>query len=175
MDIKYIGSWELENTDEHLQFLEFARAYLAAAKLLCHRIEESIDTAKYADSCVITYNTYHAVELFLKGMILNKEKKAKLHHDVERLSEQYHQLYPEHDYIWNVPFVVEVIGDNSEANEMLEQKKKELPQEQIHRYPVNRNREMWQGAFAFEPKSFMNGVIIPLERDFSRLRKLIKA
>ena len=173
MDTKFIGSWELEGIDEPRQLLEFAKAYLSASKLLCQKIEENLNSAKYADTCVVTFTAYHAVELFLKGMILNKDSSAKLHHDVEKLAKHYRSIYPEEKYFWNVPFRIELLGDNSEAEEMLRKMKKEFPQDQVYRYPVNKNGEMWFGAFAFEPSSFMKRVILPLEHDFRRLEILV--
>jgi hypothetical protein len=68
---------------------------------------------------------------------------------------------------------MEVLGETGEAEDKLQKLKKELPQDQIYRYPVNKNGKVWYGAFAFEPSSFMNGVILPLEHDFQRLEKLL--
>ena len=131
MDNIFIGSWELERVDEPAQLLSFAKAYLSASKLLCQNIKENIDKAKYADSCVVFFTSYHAVELFLKGMILKKDPSAKLHHDVEKLADYYHSLYTNENYHWRVPFCMEVLGDNSATKEKLQKLKKELPIERM--------------------------------------------
>jgi hypothetical protein len=171
---KFLGSWELENVGGPLQLLEFARAYLCASKLLCKNINKLISEARYADGCVVIFTAYHAVELFLKGMILYKSPEASLHHDVEKLAKDYHRLYREEKYIWNVPFGISVLGDTKEAERQIEQVKRELPQDQLYRYPINRKGRAWAGAFAFEPSSFMRDVILPLEYDFDRLEKQLK-
>jgi HEPN domain len=175
MDNRFIGSWELEGVDEPEQLVAFAKAYLSASKVLCQKINENIVQAKYADGCVVIFTAYHAVELFLKGMIIKKNPDAKLHHDVEKLAIDYHRLYPEENHYWRVPFGVVVLGDNSEAEKKFQDLKKELPVEQIYRYPINKNGKTWLGAYAFEPKSFMKTVILPLEDDFRRLENLIFA
>src|SRR5208337_4526328 len=93
MDNKFLGSWELEGVDEPAQLFEFAKAYLSASKLLCQKIAEEHNKAKYADGCVVISTAFHAVELFLKGLILKRDRSAILHHDVERLAKHYHSLY----------------------------------------------------------------------------------
>jgi hypothetical protein len=174
MDIKYIGSWELENVDEPLQLLEFARAYLSASKLLCCNVQELKEKARYADGCVVIYTAYHAVELFLKGMILLKNRDAWLHHDIENLAKDYHKLYPGKEYAWEIPFGIEVLGNTEESKNQIDKLKRELPQDQLYRYPINKKGQSWLGAFAFEPISFMHSVILPLENDFNRLEKLLE-
>ena len=175
MDNLFIGSWELEGIEEPAQLLGFAKAYLSASKILCQQIAKNRGAAKYADGCVVIFTAYHAVELFLKGMILKKDPSAKLHHDVEKLAHHYHNLYPNENYYLRVPFGMEVLGDDIATEEKLDKLKKELPIEQIYRYPINKNGKTWLGAFAFEPISFMNSVILPLELDFQRLEKLVFA
>lgn len=169
MTNKFYGSWELEDVEMPRQFIEFAKAYLSASKTLCQKIIDNPDSARYVDSCVVSYMTYHAVELFLKGMILHRDPKTQLHHNVESLAEQYSRIYPENTYGWNVPFTELKQEDDSDPNQKLQELKKELPQEQIYRYPANRNKEMWYGAFAFEPVAYLNRVIELLESDFQRL------
>lgn len=165
----------MEGVDEPAQLFEFAKAYLAASKLLCQKITEEYNKAKYADGCVVIFNTYHAVELFLKGLIFKRDCRTKLHHDVGKLAKHYHSLYPEENYSWSVPFGMEVLGDTNEVEEKLQKLKKALPQDQIYRYPINKDGKPWFGAFAFEPSSFMKCVILPLEYDFQRLEKLVCA
>lgn len=174
MNLKYIGSWELENVEEPLQLFEFARAYLSASKLLCNNVHELKEDARYADGCVVIYTAYHAVELFLKGMILLKEPEAALHHDIESLSKDYHRLYRGKEYAWVVPFGLEVVGTTEDAQKQIDKLKKELLPDQLYRYPINKKRQSWNGAFAFEPISFMQRVILPLENDFHRLKELLK-
>jgi len=165
----------LEDVDEAEQLLAFAKSYLSASKVLCQRIEDNFDQAKYADGCVVIFTAYHAVELFLKAMIIKKNPNAKLHHDVEKLAIDYHRLYPHKNQYWQVPFGFEVLGDSSEAKKKFEDLKKELPVEQLYRYPINKNGKAWLGAFAFEPRTFMGTVILPVETDFQRLEKLVFA
>lgn len=68
---------------------------------------------------------------------------------------------------------MEVLGSTGDAQIEIEKLKKELPTDQLYRYPINKKRESWKGAFAFEPISFMHAVILPLEKDFYRLKELI--
>jgi hypothetical protein len=174
MDIRYIGSWELETVEEPLQLFEFARAYLSASKLLCSNVQVLKDKARYSDGCVVLFTAYHAVELFLKGMILLKNCDATLHHDIENLAKDYQRLYPGKEYSWEVPFGIELLGNTEDEQKQIDKLKKELPPDQLYRYPINKKRQSWTGAFAFEPISFMHSVILPLEKDFSRLEELVK-
>jgi hypothetical protein len=84
---------------------------------------------------------------------------------------EYHRLYTQEDQKWRVPFSYEILGDSQDLDNKLQDLKKELPTEQIYRYPINKDGKTWLGAFAFEPKAFMGTVILPLEMDFQRLEK----
>jgi HEPN domain-containing protein len=173
MDTIFKGSWELESYHEPEKLLCFAKAYLAASKALCERCKQNLNSTTYADGCVVMFTAYHAVELLLKAMILAKNSDAKLHHDVEDMAKEYHRLYPKKDYFWRVPFSIEAVGDDIDTRQTLQKLKKELPVDQLWRYPISKAGTQWNGAFAFEPMSFMDNLILPLELDFDRLENLI--
>ena len=152
-----------------LQFALFADAYLDSAARLCKALKRSTRKLSYPRGAVVLSLTFHAVELFLKAAILQKNLKGKLHHDIERLESTYRLLYPEGQFQLDVPFKTEFLGFQSEE---IAKKRLALPQDQLNRYPCNKSGRNWGGVFAFEAISFLP-VIEQLQRDFERLRSLI--
>lgn len=169
----YLGSWQSEHCDTPQKFIEYSKAFIAGSMLLCDKLIENPTESLYEKGCVVMYNAYHAIELFLKGAILYRSPRADLHHMIEVLAKEYERLYPDNKYHWNIPFCVEVLGyDPAEAEIGKKKMLKEIPQDQVFRYPVNKNKENWDGLFAFEPKSF-SVLLKQVEADFERLEKLI--
>lgn len=167
---KMSRSWEFDGIDTPQQFIELARAYLRAAKLLCLEIIEAFDNSKFEDSRVVCFITHHAIELFLKGMILKKRPDMNLHHNVQKLSEEFKKLYPLENL--PIPFKITVLGYCDPVQKTNEMQKKS-PLDQVYRYPVNRLRKDWEiDHEVFEPNSFLENVILPLKKDFARLSKV---
>lgn len=164
MNKKIVGNWEIDGLPILDQFIAFSEAYLDAAFRLCKILKLSTRKRSYPRGAVVLFLTFHAVELFLKAAILKKYPKEKLHHNVERLMSRYNELYPEKKFNFEIPFKTEYIGF-----EPSDKKPAHPLQDQLNRYPISKNYEIWPGAIAFEPESFLS-IIEGLLIDFHRLK-----
>ena len=167
---KMVGNWEIDAFPIPLQFLAFSEAYLDSANRLCKILKLSTRKRSYPRGAVVQFLTFHAVELFLKAAILQKYPKEGLHHNIEHLSNRYQTLYSGKRFNFDIPFKTEFIG--FEPSEIKERKPALPSQDQVNRYPINKKFEVWEGAFAFKPESFLL-VIEKLQTDIDRLKSEI--
>lgn len=165
-----LASWQLNSMSVPQQFIAFADAYLDSAERLCKVLRISTRKATYERGAVVLYLTFHSVELFLKAAILEQFPNEKLHHNIEHYNKRYRNLYPKKKYILDIPFQTKYLG--FEPPEIKKLKKSQPSQEQINRYPIDKNGKKWNGAFAFDPDSFLRE-IYRLKSDFTRLKNLI--
>jgi len=164
------------------QFLSFSDAYLDSALRLCTVLKQSPRKSNYPRGSVVLYLTFHAIELFLKGAILERNPQEKfLNHDIQVLSNRYNNLYRGRKYEFHAPFISREKADLSEifdpkiieeVKTSLEKSAKKNPWDQRHRYPRNLEGQPWSGAVGFEPRSFLVA-IKKLKADITRLTNLI--
>jgi hypothetical protein len=160
-----------------LKFLSFSDAYLDSASRLCTVLKRSPKKSNYARGSVVLYLAFHAIELFLKSAILERNPNEKLgNHDIEVLSKRYKKLYPGMKYEFHPPFISRNEIDLSDffSPEIIEEvkSKQKIPWDQRHRYPRNLEGQPWRGAVGFEPGSFLIE-IKKLKADIARLTNLI--
>ncbi len=164
------------------QFLSFSDAYLDSASRLCTVLKRSPRKSNYPRGSVVLYLTFHAIELFLKGAILERNPTEKLiNHDIQVLSNRYNNLYRGRKYEFRAPFISREKIDLSEIFDpeiieevkfFIEESEKKNPWDQRHRYPRNLEGELWRGSVGFEPGSFLV-VIKKLKADIAQLTNLI--
>jgi len=164
------------------QFLSFSDAYLDSASRLCTVLKRSTRKSNYARGSVVLYLTFHAIELFLKGAILEREPNEKLtNHDIQDLSNRYHNLYQGKKYKFHAPFISRkkvdlrsIFGPEiiEEVKIYIEESEKKNPLDQRHRYPRNLEGKPWRGSVGFEPGSCLVD-IKKLKADIVRLTYLI--
>jgi hypothetical protein len=169
---------DLASLSDPLKFILFSDAYLDSASRLCAVLKRSPRKSNYARGAVVLYLMFHAIELFLKGAILERKPKGNLKsHDIQDLSNQYHNLYRGNKYKLHAPFISRDETDLSEfySPETLEERKmfiqeseRKNPQDQRHRYPRNQEGQPWEGLGGFEPESCLV-VIKNLKADIARL------
>ena len=92
---------ETDGTNNY-QFLSMAIAYLEIGKVAAKTETELGNDADYQNA--IAYQLFHAVELFYKQMIKNKNGKVFHTHDLKELEDKYASLYPDPSYNLNHPF-----------------------------------------------------------------------
>ncbi len=161
-----------------MQFLSFSNAYLDSALRLCAVLKRSPRKSNYARGSVVLYLMFHAIELFLKGAILERKPKENLRsHDIQVLSKRYNKLYPGMKYEFHGPFISRDEADLSDllSPEIIEARKiyiKKNPSDQRYRYPENPEGQPWGGLVGFEPESCLV-VIKNLKADIARLTSLI--
>ncbi len=164
------------------QFLSFSDAYLDSASRLCTVLKQSTRKSDYPRGSVVLYLTFHAIELFLKGAILERNPREKfVTHDIQGLSNRYNNLYRGRKYEFHAPFINKEKVDLSqifdpeiieEVKTYIEKSAKKNPWDQRHRYPRNLEGQPWHGTIGFEPGSFLV-VIKKLKADITRLTNLI--
>lgn len=147
------------------QLFAFSDAYLQSADNLCATLCGTADRATYAHGAVVMSLTFHALELFLKAAILRKAPTevvgGRTGHDLAVLHKRYSNLYPGKAMQFYIPFKRELPDtknlDPQVAEELLsyiQEQNKATPEDQLHRYPIDVDGEVWEGAFGFEPNSF---------------------
>jgi hypothetical protein len=174
---------EIESLRTSLQFLTFSEAYLDSAVRLCAIRAASPKESTYPQGAVILSLTFHGIELFLKAAILEKALEEQFGggtgHDLEHLYRRYTNLYPGKKYVFEVPFrrgVIDFTGLDprfaEELRDSIAEYERATPNDQLHRYPRNKEGQPWQGIFSFEPNSF-SLAISQVQEDIVRLREFI--
>lgn len=176
---------ELQRQPLHAQVLSFGGAYLDAAELQCASLCQNVETANYAHGAVVMSLTFHSLELFFKAGILKLFPEEKFFggsgHDLDGLSRRFFRLYPKREFQFEVPFRNElpVKADGMFVDELKKirayavEYRRETPEDQRHRYPVDAHGKSWRGVSGFEPHSFMS-CIIELQTVYGRLRPLLE-
>ena len=181
MNWRMVTESDLASFSVPRQFLSFSDAYLDSALRLCTVLKRSPRKSNYARGSVVLYLTVHAIELFLKGAILERNPKEKLiNHDIQVLSNRYNKLYRGRKYEFPAPFIREKIDLSEifdpeiveEVKIFIEESEKKNPLDQRHRYPRNLEGQPWRGSVGFEPGSFLV-VIKRLKANIARLTNLI--
>lgn len=128
--------------------------------------------SKWANAAVALMLSAHAVELFLKGAIFNKDPSAKVdHHNIEELYEIYCNIYTAEDFYFDMPFKTEYSGMSEEEVETPKKSNPPAPSV-LYRYPTATGNKEWEGAYGFEASTFLP-VLDQLLNDFRMLRKCI--
>jgi hypothetical protein len=163
-----LGSWrQLDSKDIPFKFLAFCDAYLDSAERLCKVLKRSTRKATYERGAVVLYLTFHSVELFFKACILHKRPDERFHHDIKHYEKRYRNIYPGKKYKIEIPFGTEYSGQEPPDIEQLVYVTP--PQEQLHRYPVDKHGKKWNVIPAFEPTLFLIE-IERLKKDICRVK-----
>jgi hypothetical protein len=162
-----ISDSSLKSLSVPKRFVEYAKAYRDAAEALCQKMVESQEARTWPNASVVLMLSAHAVELFIKGIVLARDSTAVLDgHQIDELEREYRSRFPEPSFEWNVPFKTDYSGIKVAEIEAL---RKTTPVPSIlYRYPVARGGNEWNGAFGFEAQSYML-VLRQLTHDFARI------
>ncbi|SDU00504.1 hypothetical protein [Nitrosomonas ureae] len=175
---------DLQQLSVHEQMLVFAGAYLDSAEVLCNNLYSDKERANYAHGAVVMSLAFHSLELFFKGCILRsfpaEQFNGKAGHDLDALSKRFFRLYPKKEFQFEVPFRYETSGiiEKMAPNELaellayIEEHRRKAPEDQRHRYPISGNGKTWEGAFGFEPNSFLV-TLRELQQVYARIRSLL--
>jgi hypothetical protein len=165
------------------QFLAFAEAYLETAHGQCALIAGTPGEFTFAHGAVVLSLTYHGIELFLKGAILqrapNEQFRGRLGHDLKHLKKRYTNLFPGETHELFLPFSTEEPDisdiDPRIAKELLTQIQNHdrvTPPDQVHRYPTDASGTPWKGHFGFIPSSFLHD-ISNVQAEIKRLKPVL--
>lgn len=118
----------------------------------------------------------HSVELFLKAAILQRNPTADVwarKHNLENLVSDFYSCFVDPAFEWDIPFKTEYPLDLDEA-EISALKAGKTQPSILYRYPVGKEGTEWQGAYGFEPNSFLL-LLDGVKTDFARIRSLLAA
>src|SRR2546425_13326000 len=111
-----IGSWEIDRLDSSGQLFAFSRSYLKSSAALCSRLQRLRRKPRYPEATVVLFLARHSVELFLKGAIIARSPKTKLHHDLAKLKSKYDRLYRDSKFACSLPFGTQYPGCRCHVN-----------------------------------------------------------
>lgn len=153
------------------RFFVYAEAYCNAATALTKQMTEESNQLNWPNATVVLMLSAHAVELFLKGAIYLKDLKANVnHHNIDKLAEIYSQKYTGSTFYFDIPFKTEYPGKSDAEIKTLKNQSNFPTSSMLYRYPTATSEEEWNGAYGFEPYSFL-AVLKQLTNDFSRVKK----
>lgn len=154
-------SWDYEDLSESEHWFLLAKAYLDCSQhLLAQMIKEMLDSSFFhAKVAVALFN--QALELFLKGGIVQAGKDVNVSHDLQQLYNHFKNLYPGKKY--------EFEGDVSNAV----RPSPLTPYNEFARYPVDHTGLPWQGNTHIELTTWYKQVCLFIN-DFERLEVLLK-
>ena len=147
---------ELAREPIHVQYFEYADAYLDSARRLCSILARSTRRANFQRGAVVLYLVQDALELFYKAAILRVAPKERLSHGIDRLRARYLALYPGKDYSVRPLFVPSYAGLTKA--QAAEAKRTLAPADQIFRYPDDRDGVLWEGLYGFEASSCLRDI-----------------
>lgn len=146
----------------------YALAYLDGAEAFTERLLQE-ERHSYAHGSVAIGLARHSVELMLKAVLLKMNRfPQKAGHSLEALAQAYRETFP--NLPWNVPFRTQVLGADSDAaaDAVRKEHDKDFPNDQLHRYPMNRDLIPWEMAGAFDASSFAD-LLRSIRSDFERI------
>lgn len=154
----------------HEQLFAFAYSYLEASRTLCMEAIRHAEELDWSRGAVVLLNAAHAVELFLKGVLVRKAPDFdiwKYGHDIHALATEYDKLYSEPGHAWNIPFRRALPDDLPPAHLRLIREGMAHPSIEF-RYPVNKQGTSWMTLQGFEPNSYLRE-LDRLRDDFDRI------
>ena len=107
MTIRILTDAKLRQLELHDQLLAYADAYLAASKALCERTLEADRQVEWTDGSIVLWNAVHAIELFLKGVLLKRDPNtfaSNFQHNISDLAKEYEARFTEAEFAWDIPF-----------------------------------------------------------------------
>ncbi|WP_374246055.1 hypothetical protein [Zoogloea sp.] len=146
------------------KYWKFAQAYLAASERQCKAISENEELFGYPDGAVCLYLAQHAIELFLKGMLISRKPDAVNNvHQISQLEREFKAIFTEPEFKWDVPFS-ELVDWASVP------KDQRIPHDQLLRYPTKKGVTEWSSHWqGFGAQAFL-GSLNRIREDFFRLQ-----
>lgn len=174
MTIHVLTDANLRQLELHDQLLAYADAYLAASKVLCERTLEVGRQADWTDGSVVLWNAAHAVELFLKGILLKRDPSVSVgmyQHDIAGLANEYEARFTGAEFAWDIPFRRQMPEDLS-ADVAQQVKVGTAPPSIELRYPLSKLGQPLLTQHGYIPEWFLCD-LIKLEDDFARIRSCV--
>lgn len=170
MLIDGISSDEFSTQSEAARFIAYARAYLQASRVMCKGMTKDSPNSTWPFAAATMFLATHAVELFLKGMILLRDpSQVKKHHELSEFKKSYDQLFPEPELGWDLLFKAKYLGFLEDTDTKLLNGGSYIPSI-LNRYPIDGPGVEWQGTQSFQPKHFLQEIDLT-EKTFNRIEE----
>lgn len=142
---------DIDQTEVPMEYICQARSYLDAAEKLNSLMCDSEWSATFNRGRVVMWLTFHATELYLKGLVLKLDVGAKVGgHSLASLTETLNGLCPSAKC--DPPFGVEPLPPGSGLAEEAAQIERRF--HEMLRYPTNKTGDIWEGVHSFSPHTF---------------------
>lgn len=147
---RYIpDSREFEGMSISRRCFWLSRAYIEASACLCEAMLDDEFSSQYSSSRVIVHLTRQGLEPFLKGAILRRTRAtSKSGHNLDKLVTEYMELYPGHQFHFNLPTVFSVRESFDLFPESVRAYHATL--DQRHRYPADLKGEDFASPERFD-------------------------
>lgn len=168
---------DIQNNPLPQQFLIYAEAYFEIAYGQCERLVQGSTQFNFAHGAAVMFLYRHGLELFLKSAILQKAPSERLNdHDLTRLNKRYKSLYPSKQHKLSLPWNLEepdyeAFFDPQVADD-IRKRIREMPDDQVYRYPANRESKPWNRREGIIPLSLLQD-ILATQREIARLKLIL--
>jgi hypothetical protein len=153
--------WRYAALTKPEHFFRLAQAFLDSANYLYLAMVERRRPANYLQCKAAWTLAEHAVELFLKGGIVQAGRAVPTNHNTDQLYNQFRNLYPGKKFEFDAP-VADIVRPSDQT-----------PNNEFSRYPTDRSGELWSSNSHFEPCAELR-ITVELLQDFERMEPLMK-
>lgn len=160
-----VDSSEFVELPVHERLRQLAIGYISSAKSLCAELGEKPELQSWPRALVVCSCFLHAVELFLKCCIYYRTQKIKggqEGHDISSLKKEYHRLYPQTDFSFQLPLFW---SQKMEASH-IEGFEKQL--DQVYRYFIGMEGQRPKRLYSFPPDLWLR-MIEEFEKEIDRV------
>lgn len=152
--------------------LWLALGYVEAAAFLCKSLVDDEYTRQFRSTRVILHLAHHAIELFLKGAILQASaKRTPRTHNLAQLTEMYRRHYPSPKFHFEIPFGL----DAQESQPLFpEIEVEDVPLSERFRYATGRDGRCFNERDDFSPEEWadtLKGLAARLTLLFFKIRE----
>jgi len=153
--------------------LWLALGYMEGAALLAKELVEDNFSRQYRSSRVVLYLTHHAIELFLKGALMEMGIQPQAHHRITELHTDYKQAYAGGEFDLSIPFELPVPETEALFPEIALPSPKSLNDEAF-RYATARNGRCFNFREEYDPEmrqTQLDALNLQMNQLFFRLRE----
>jgi hypothetical protein len=166
------------------QLFSYATAYLSASVVLCTKMKNDSTCCTWPNAAVVLLLAAHAIELFLKGVLLKRNVAVMdvqaCKHSIDQLSAKYRETFQEESFTWEIPFTAaltktewiarqKLLNPDGTGGDLKDFLAASAAPSVLYRYPVDRDWNDWEVACGLEPTSFLPR-LYQIESDFKRIR-----
>jgi len=153
-------SWDINDRKLPERYFILASAYIKCSLYIFESMSNGALDSDYSNGHIGGLLFGHSLELFLKGSIIQVRDEVKNIHSLEKLFNEFKNIYPGNTYKFT--------GD---IGAFIEQDKS-IPYSEFFRYPIDKNGNVW-GNFFYDLETWKTQ-IEKFKNDYERLLPLVK-